>query len=181
MISTKLNKKLRDEEKASGIDVEVTELDAILEDILERERDAKERLDSEELQKKTKSGKEKAAAEEVRKQALERMGKRNCDDDDEMPKPKKVRKSTADVFEYLSKKSEKDMDFKREELEVRKREVELASCKQDESQKQQQTILTAMMTQMQQQQQSQQAITAMLVQQQQQQTKVLMSLMEKKV
>ena len=44
--------KLKSEEKASGIDVESSELDCLLEEILEKEKAAKEKLECEEENKK---------------------------------------------------------------------------------------------------------------------------------
>ena len=185
LLSTKMSQKLRDEQRASGIDVpDQTELDILLEDILEREREAKLKLDVQDLEKKNNAAKEKSAAEEVRKQALDRMGKRKSDDgttEKEIKTKTKVRRSTADVIEYLTKKTEMEKDYKKEELEIRKREIELAAEKQDQTNQQQQNMLTAMMSQMQQQQQQQQAMQAMLISQQQQQAKMLMSLMEKRL
>lgn len=112
LLSNRISQKLRDEERASGIDTEeVSELEALLEDILEREKEAKEKLDAEDVEKKKTAGKEKAAAEEVRKQALERMSKTKrqstSEDDDGTPvKRKKARRSTRDVVEFLTKKAE---------------------------------------------------------------------------
>ena len=63
----------RDEQKASGIHVEISELDSWLEEILEREKDGKANIESQDLDKNKKAEKEKATAEEVRKQAMERM------------------------------------------------------------------------------------------------------------
>ena len=66
--------KQRDEEKASGIDVpELTELDALLETIREREQIAEERTDALRTEKMAKDEKEKAAAEEIRQAALNTM------------------------------------------------------------------------------------------------------------
>ena len=73
LLSTKYAQKLRMEERASGVEVEQTELDSLLEEILERENDAKKELNSKDREKKSKAGKEKATAEEVRKRAMERM------------------------------------------------------------------------------------------------------------
>ena len=73
---------IREEERASGIDCEETQLDAALEEITEKERAADlERNDKAGVVKK-KNESEKASAEEVRKQAMERLGKtqkRNAD------------------------------------------------------------------------------------------------------
>ena len=76
---SKYMQKLRMEERASGVEVEQTELDSLLEEILEREKDAKKELDSKDREKKSKADKEKATAEEVRKRAMERMAKPKID------------------------------------------------------------------------------------------------------
>ena len=180
LLNNKMSQKLREEQRASGIDPdEPTELEILLEDILEREREAKERLDAEDADKKKSAGKDKAAAEQVRKQALERMSSRKGSDSDEDTTPvkrKKARRSTANVMEFLSCKAEKEIEFKNEELEVRKKELDLASSKQDQHQKQQEGMMAVMINQMQQQQQQQQAVTSMLLQQQ----KMFMAFMDKK-
>ena len=83
LLSTKYAQNLRMEEKASGIDVEQTDLDSLLEEILEREKEAKKDLESKDRDKKSKVEKEKATAEEVRKRgkrALERMAKPKVED-----------------------------------------------------------------------------------------------------
>ena len=67
--------KQRAEEKASGIDVpQLTELDALLEEIREREQIAEQsRTDALRTEKMAKDEKEKAAAEEIRQAALNTM------------------------------------------------------------------------------------------------------------
>ena len=57
LLTKKMQAKLKSEEKASeekasGIDVETTELDVLLEEILEREKAAKEKLESDEDKKR---------------------------------------------------------------------------------------------------------------------------------
>ncbi|XP_068737656.1 trichohyalin-like [Montipora capricornis] len=78
LLSTKYAHKLRMQEKASGIEVEQSELEKLIEEILEREKNAKNELESKHREKKSKVEKEKASAEEVRKQAMERMAKRKA-------------------------------------------------------------------------------------------------------
>ena len=177
LLSTKYAQKLRMEERASGIEVEQTELERLIDEIFEREKDAKRELDSKDREKKSKADKEKATAEQVRKQAMERMAKRSDDQENKQKKPK-IRRSTGDAIEYLRERSENDREHKKEELEVRKREIEVQAEKQDQAQKQQQAMFSALMAQIQQQQQQQQNVQAMLVAQQQQQTKLLMAFME---
>lgn len=89
------------EERAVGVEVEQMELDSLLEEILEREKDAKKELDSKDREKKSKTNKEKATAEEVRKRAMERMAKPKIDDQENKQKKPKAWRSTADVIDYL--------------------------------------------------------------------------------
>ena len=110
----------REEEKVSGIDVpQLTELDALLEEIREREQIAEERTDALRTEKKAKDEKEKAAAEEIRQAALKTMTKRKSDDSGEKPKKTKVRRSTSDAIEFLAEKSEKERELKKEELAIK--------------------------------------------------------------
>ena len=64
---------LKYEEGASGIEVIQTELDILLEEIIEREKDAKQQSELGVGDKKTKQENEKLSAEDIRKQAMERM------------------------------------------------------------------------------------------------------------
>ena len=167
--------KQREEERASGIDVpEPTELDTLLEEILEREKRAEEKGDA--LQnEKAKDDKEKAAAEEIRQVALQTMAKRKSDDSGEKQKGAKLRRSTSDAIEFLAEKSEKERELKKEELAIRKRELDIAETRQEEGARQQQTMLSALMNQMQQQQQLQQQNLQIILNQQ---NKVFIALLE---
>ena len=51
LLTAKQAQKLRDEEKASGIHVEISELDSLLQEILEREKDGKAKIESQDLDK----------------------------------------------------------------------------------------------------------------------------------
>ena len=180
LLSTKYAQKSRMEEKASGIEVEQTELDSLLEEILEREKEAKKDLESKDRDKKSKVEKEKATAEEVRKRALERMAKPKVEDQENKQKKPKVRRSTAEAIDYLRERSDNEADYRKQELEVRRREMEVQSEKQDQAHKQQQAMFTALMAQMQMQQQSQQNMQALLAAQQEQQTKLRKAFFENK-
>ncbi|XP_067017578.1 uncharacterized protein [Acropora muricata] len=168
--------KQREEEKASGIDVpEPTELDTLLEEIREREKSAEEKIDALRNDKKAKDEKEKAAAEEIRQAAVQTMAKRKSDDNGEKPKKAKLRRSTSDAIEFLAEKSEKERELKKEELGIKKRELDLAETRQEEAAQQQQTMFSALMNQMQQQQQLQQQNLQIMLNQQ---NKVFMALLE---
>ena len=69
LLTKKLQARLNTEEKASGIAVNNSELDDLLEEIA-----AKEKLNNDDDDKKKSLEKEKAAAEDMRKRALERVG-----------------------------------------------------------------------------------------------------------
>ena len=113
---------MRDEERASGIDCEETHLDAAIEEILEKEKtaDIERSEQSGTLNKKQED--EKASAEEVRRQAMERLGKtqkRNADSEEGKPSKKGQRRS-SDAVEYLKEKFELESQLRREEMEVKK-------------------------------------------------------------
>lgn len=201
LLTTKHSQRLNDEERASGIDVEETELDNLLEEILEKEKLGKEQIELDAENNKTKSEKDKLTAESIREDAMKRMTPKNRksksesddlgddeEDNEEVPyrKKKRVRRSTSDAISYLQSKAEKEHTLRLEEISLRKKELEMAAEREKTksehqenlSQQQQETIL-AMMQQMQQQQQNQQNLQAMLMAQQQQQNQILMALMDR--
>ena len=123
LLITKHAQKLREEEKASGIEVETSELDNLLEEIIEKEKNAKAKIDLQDMDKNKRAEKEKATAEEVRKQAMERMGdtkkRENSNDESGLANgKKKVRRSTNEGIDYLKQKSTKDHDLKEKELDL---------------------------------------------------------------
>ena len=121
LLITKYKAKIRQEENASGIACEETELDQALEEIIDKEKLADEK--SSEAKKKEKE--EKSAAEEHRQSAMERLGqtkKRNADSETDGAQAKKTRRSSSDVVEYLREKHERESDQRKEEMELRKME-----------------------------------------------------------
>ena len=157
LLITKYKAKIRQEENASGIDCEETELDQALEEIIDKEKLADEK--SSEAKKKEKE--EKSAAEEHRQSAMERLGqtkKRNADSETDGAQAKKTRRSSSDVVEYLREKHERESDQRKEEMELRKMEQQASV----ELQKQQNDMMKLFM------------------QQQQQQTQMLLTLLSQK-
>lgn len=178
LLTKKMQAKLKSEEKASGITVESSELDCALEEILEKEKAAKEKLESEDEIKKKAVENEKAAAEDMRKQALERMGetakrKKGDGDSNEVSK-KKSRRSTADAIEYLKERADKETVLKEQELELKKKEQENMMEKEKEKNKHQEELVATMVKQQQQQQ-----MMMMMINQQQQQSQQFLAFMEK--
>ena len=157
LLITKHKAKIRQEENASGIACEETELDQALEEIIDKEKLADEK--SSEAKKKEKE--EKAAAEEHRQSAMERLGqtkRRNADSETDGAQAKKSRRSSSDVVEYLREKYQRESDQRKEEMELRKMEQQASV----ELQQQQNDMMRLFM------------------QQQQQQTQILLSLLSQK-
>ena len=95
LLQTKYKGKTREEEKASGIDCEETPLDAAIEEILEKEKAADMERNEQSGTQPLKEQREKASAEEVRRQAMERLGKtqkRNADSEEGKPSKKRKEK-----------------------------------------------------------------------------------------
>ena len=81
------------------------------------------------------------------------MAKRKGDNGENREKKPKIRLSTADAIDYLREKSSNEREYRKEELDIRKREFQLQAEKQDQTQRQQWATFSAMMGQIQQQQQ----------------------------
>ena len=103
------------------------------------------------------------------------MAIRKSDDSGEKPKKAKLRRSTSDAIGFLAEKSEKERELKKEELAIRKRELDLAETRQEGAAQQQQTMFSALINTMQQQQQLQQQNLQIMLDQQ---NKVFMAVME---
>ena len=162
LIQGKYKAKMRQEEAASGVECEETELDQALGEISEKEKMAEELKELSSDKKKA----EKAAAEEHRQQACERLGETkkrsgsNETDASASTKSKKSRRSTSDTVEYLKEKTKQESEWKKQELELRAKEQEANR----DLQKQQMEMMKALI---QQQQQQSQMLMAMLAQKKQ--------------
>ena len=160
---------------ASGISVpEQDELDVLLEDITERERDGIAKVSE-------KKGQEKATAEDIRNQALERMGqtmKRKSEDSQES-KERKSRRSSNEALQFMQEKAKSDMALREEELKMRKKEEETKVAQFQAMFTQQQSFLQAMAQQQAQQQQQNQHMQMVMAQQSQAKMSVLEKLLQK--
>ena len=138
------------EEKSSGIAPEVTELDVLLEEVTQLKKE-NEAMDFSSDNKKDQQ--EKKAADSVRRMSMERLSESKTreleeSDDDITPKRKK-RNNGTDTVAYLREKNLTEIEFKKEEMEIRKDELALAKEKENNSRDQFQQML------LQQQQQNQ--------------------------
>ena len=103
LLPGKYQKKITNEIKASGIDVEVNEIDTIIEELIGKE-DAAVSTGGKD---KKKVEEEKKAAEQIRKKAMERLGEssKRCGADGEVEVKKKKRKSSSEAVEFLREKA----------------------------------------------------------------------------
>ena len=139
LLQTKYKEKIREEERASGIDCEETQLDAAVEEILDKEKaaDMERNEQAGTLTKKHQS--EKASAEEVRRQAMERLDKtqkRNADSEEGKPSKRGKRRS-SDAVEYLKEKFELESKLRKDEMEFKKNEQQMLMDQQSQMHKQQ--------------------------------------------
>ncbi|CAH3165106.1 unnamed protein product [Porites lobata] len=123
-------RKIRGEERASGISTpELTEVEQALEDLIVREDEA-DRDQQETAAQKRKVKEDKKDAEEVRKRAMERLGDRMKRSEIE-GKGKKRRSSGNNTLEYLKERNEMLDEFKKEELELKKQELQQEAKKNE--------------------------------------------------
>ena len=148
LLQTKYKEKIREEERASGIDCEETQLDAALEEITEKERAADlERNDKAGVVNKENES-EKESAEEVREQAMERLGKtQKINADSGKGKSSKYRKRSSDAVEYLKEKFQKEKELRKEEIELKRNEQQMMFYQQSQMQKQQLEMMKMMQKQ----------------------------------
>lgn len=167
LLADRFRRKLKAEEKASGIDTQMSECERALELIIEKE-DASEELQKENDEiKRKKFVAERTAAEEARKRAMEKLSttqKRKKEEGDKSCTPKKTRSGGNEIVMFLKKKSEEqiavakaEMEFKDRQLEGEaKRHADMLAMLQRQQQLQMQSFQMIMAQQQQQQQQFQQ-------------------------
>ena len=168
--------KIREEEKASGIEVELSELDLALEEIIEKEKAANAQLDLEESVRKNEL-QDKANAEEMRLQAMEKLGESKKRKEASGltagdQKKKKARRSGSDTLDFLREKMEKDMTMKQEEMAQRRSE-------QQKMLEQQNNVLNQMQLQEVNQRQQMQDMFSAFMQQSQLQNQTMLAIVEK--
>ena len=135
LLSDKFRAKMRDEEKASGIDTDLSDVEKALEGIVEKEAVVEETAQND--KKKVDSGK----AAEMRYRALENLGgthKRQRKDEvkNETVARVKRRKSGSDTVAYLREKNDLMQKWKMEEMQLQKQRLVVKSKKEEQSKKQ---------------------------------------------
>ena len=119
------------EERASGIcPDEPDELDQALEELIGMEESQQEQLQVGEKRKRAELDKDRATAESMRKRAMERMGETRARENVESEGRK--RRGGTEVMDYLKERRQHDSKLKEEELELRKREMDLKERREEE-------------------------------------------------
>ena len=135
LLEGKFVKKQNEEERATGISPdEDSEFDNGMADIIQQFRDFDLMHSQEKLKKDEAGNKEKEAAEEFRRASLETYRdsqKRNSTDSEAEGSSKKKRKSETETVAYLREKNkcnvslqEKQLAFQREELDLRRQQMD---------------------------------------------------------
>ncbi|CAB4042157.1 Hypothetical predicted protein [Paramuricea clavata] len=164
VLQKKYQKKMRQEEEASGISPEKTELDILLEEIYVAEQIGEEEQEEASRMNQEKTDQEQARAHDVRRTAMETFAetqKRNGEEKEK--KTKRKRRSGGEMVDYLKEKYVSEQKVRKEEMEVKYKILELEEKKhaanvamQKDASKQQMEMLHAMQDQNIQQQKQQQ-------------------------
>ena len=174
LLTQKHKQKMRSEERASGIDPEITEIDIMLEEVCEKEEVAEE----EDETKKKKAKAEKESAEKMRLKAMEKLSEsQKRKDSNEEARPKKSRKSIGDAVSYLQEKSKQEIALRKEEIELKKQEEGRIAHLSEQQLKMQQDMLQMIQQQHQNQQRQQQEQQRQQERLQQQQLQTMQSIL----
>lgn len=143
LLEAKFKRNLQKELNASGIDVEPTEFDNAMEDLVEYFENQEANAEIEKEAKLQNMENEKAKAEDVRQKALETFSetKKRKGQDKVAEKPSKRRLSAV---QFLQEKAQKDMALRKEELELRRKELELKEEQLKMQNKQQGDLMKAL-------------------------------------
>ena len=142
---------MRDEEKESGIDIDLSDIEKTLEGIVEKEAVV------EEIAQNNKKKVNCAKVAEMRQRALENLGRsqkrqRKDEVENETAARVKRRRSGSDTVAYLREKKDLVQKWKMEEMQLQKQRLEAESEKKEQSKKQHPDLMQVMQQQTKQQQ-----------------------------
>ena len=167
MIAEKSEKKIKEQEKASGIaPPELSELEQELEEVIYRMKEAQHEVDAND----SKISDDKRKAEDIRQKALETFAQTKkrkslgLDDDETLTSSKRSQSAGTDTLIYLREKSKNDQRLKEEELELKKRKQELLEAQQKAQIDQQKDFMNTVRESMRQQQQQTQQMMVLMAQ-----------------
>ena len=113
----------KEEERASGISSEISEVDEYLEDITERFKERNENQRKENDEKKERAKENALKATEMRKHSLETFTESQNRNNEEIT-PKRTRNNGNDTISYLTAKYESEFNLWKEELALTREEIE---------------------------------------------------------
>ena len=123
-------RKMVAEERASGISPDKTELDEAIESIMERREGAEEEIAQRAESTAVVMEKERETAESVRKRSMERLAETR--ERENQRNAKKKRNSGEETLDFMKDKWRIELELRREELEVRKKEHHAKERKADQ-------------------------------------------------
>ena len=123
-------RKIAEEERASGISPESTELDMAMEEIVEKSKEAKEDLNRKNEKKNTAVDAEKETAESVRKRSMERLSETSKRENLARARKRQKMNTNSEAVEYLREKSAKECELKEKELVLKERKLLLQEKEQ---------------------------------------------------
>ena len=155
LLAGKFQKKMKEEESASGISPEMSEQDQLLEEIVAIETEGEITNDA--------NVDEKRKAQDMRKKAMEKLGdtikrKENADGEVTERQNKKRRSSGNETIAYLREKNESEKELREKEIEVKQKELNLTRETQEAFQRQQGEMMKTFQQMAQQQQQQDAAL-----------------------
>ena len=126
-------KRMREEERASGISPEMSELDEAIESILELSAVAEKEIMEAQSAKNKCSETERETAESVRKRSMERLSQTRERENLESSKKKRRSGSGSGMVEYLQEKEAREEQQKKIDVELRERHLALEERKHNEA------------------------------------------------
>ena len=124
-------RKMAQEEGASGISTENTELDDAMEGIVGKSQAAEEEQGKVDESKRKNVEMEKVTAESVRKRSMERLSEtREIESNAEKARKKQRMSPQSDAVEYLREKNQKEFDVRKKEIELKERSLDIKEREQ---------------------------------------------------
>ena len=124
LLVERFKRKNREEEQASGISPDESELDGSLYTIIELMDEAEQQFNKDSHEKQKKIENDRKQAEELRVKAMETFGESRKRSEGGESKPRKKRATGGETLQYLQKKSEQEFELRKAELEIKKKEIE---------------------------------------------------------
>lgn len=136
------------EQKASGISPEMSELDVLMEELTGLEdMSEEEKVQNESEEKNRKTEQDRVKALDMRKKAMEKLSETTSSQSSRKKISQRRRHSTSDTIEYLKERNEAEFALQREQLELKKKEQEEKSKKDEEAAKRQGDLMRMMVQQ----------------------------------